>query len=84
MTLKALPLKVPEEMYNRLATLALKTHRTKSFYIREALNSYLEDLEDTYLALERLEKPGKIYSMTEVVKELGFTEDEEKEIGLGD
>lgn len=84
MALKSLPIKVPEEMYNRLATLADKTHRTKTFYVREALMNYLEDLEDTYLALQRLENPGRIYSMVEVVKELGLTKDEGKDIGLDD
>lgn len=84
MTLKALPIKVPIEIYNRLEILAHKTHRTKTFYVREAINNYLEDLEDTYLALQRLESPAKIYSMIEVVKELGFTEEEGKEIGMGD
>ncbi len=84
MTLKALPVKVPEEIYNRLTKLANKTHRTKTFYVREALLNYLEDLEDTYLAVERLEHPSKIYSMAEVVKELGFNKNEEKEIGMED
>jgi RHH-type rel operon transcriptional repressor/antitoxin RelB len=84
MSLKALPVKIPEEIYDRLAALASKTHRTKTFYVREALMSYLEDLEDTYLAIERLKKPGKIYSMTEVAKELHFTAEERKEIGLDD
>ena len=84
MTLKTLPVKVPEEIYNRLARLASKTHRTKTFYVREALISYLEDLEDTYLALERVKNPGKIYSMAEIVKDLHFTAEERKEIGLDD
>lgn len=75
MTLKALPVKVPEEIYNRLNNLAHMTHRTKTFYVREALNNYLEDLEDTYLALQRLEKPGKIYSNAEAAKKLGLNED---------
>ncbi|HSW69173.1 MAG TPA: hypothetical protein VLI69_03305 [Gammaproteobacteria bacterium] len=84
MSLKALPVKVPEDLYNRLTILANKTHRTRTFYVLEALNSYLEDLEDTYLALEVLKNPGKVYSMDELAKELGFTEDERKEIGLDD
>jgi RHH-type rel operon transcriptional repressor/antitoxin RelB len=82
MTLKALPIKVSEEIYNRLDRLAHMTHRTKTFYVREALNSYLEDLEDTYLALQRLEKPGKIYSNAEAAKILGLNDDEGKESGL--
>lgn len=84
MSLKALPIKVPEEIYNRLANLASKTHRTKTFYVREAILNYLEDLEDTYFALERLKNPGKRYSMEEVVNDLKLTAEERKEIGLDD
>lgn len=84
MSLKALPVKVPEEIYNRLANLANKTHRTKTFYVREALLNYLEDLEDTYLAVERLKEPGKNITMEEVIRDMNLTSDERKEIGLDD
>ncbi|HSW94507.1 MAG TPA: hypothetical protein VLJ15_09195 [Gammaproteobacteria bacterium] len=84
MSLKALPVKVPEDVYNRLTVLANKTHRTRTFYVLEALNTYLEDLEDTYLAIEVLKNPGKTYSMDELAVELGLTDDEKKEIGLDD
>jgi len=84
MSLKALPIKVPEEMYNRLDRLANKTHRTKTFYVREALMNYLEDLEDTYLALERLKAPGETISMEEIIRDMKLTPEERKEIGLDD
>jgi predicted DNA-binding protein len=45
MSLKALPVKIPEEIYDRLASLAQKMHRTKTFYASEALINYLEDLD---------------------------------------
>lgn len=84
MSLKALPVKVPEEIYDRLSVLAQKTHRTKTYYVREALLNYLEDLEDTYLALERLDKPGKILTSAQMAKEIGLTKAEEKEVGMED
>jgi RHH-type rel operon transcriptional repressor/antitoxin RelB len=49
-----LSLKLSEELENRLNILAAKTKRSKSFYIREALEQYFEENEDGYLALERL------------------------------
>ncbi|MGH8750302.1 MAG: type II toxin-antitoxin system RelB family antitoxin [Burkholderiales bacterium] len=49
-----LALRLPEEIEKRLALLAKKTGRTKTFYVREALLEYLEDLEDYYLAEERM------------------------------
>lgn len=76
MTLKALPVKIPAEMYERLSALATKTHRTKTFYVREALMNYLEDLEDVSLALKALEEPGRNYTMLEVAREIGLNEDE--------
>jgi RHH-type rel operon transcriptional repressor/antitoxin RelB len=84
MSLKALPVKVPEEMYNRLDRLAARTHRTKTFYVREALMNYLEDLEDTFLAIERLKEPGKTISMEEIIRDMKLTPKERKELGLDD
>ena len=34
-----------------------KTGRTKTFYAREAILQHLEDLEDVYLATQRLRRP---------------------------
>jgi RHH-type rel operon transcriptional repressor/antitoxin RelB len=39
----------------RLNYLAAQTHRTKSFYVKQALLEYLDDLEDFYLAKQELE-----------------------------
>ena len=80
----SLSIRLPKKIDKKLSQLAKRTHRTKTFYVREAILSYLEDLEDTHLALERLKKPGKIYSMVEVVKDLKLTAKERKEIGLDD
>jgi RHH-type rel operon transcriptional repressor/antitoxin RelB len=79
-----LAIRLPKEIEIRLDNLAKKTHRTKTFYAREAILAYLEDLEDTYLALERLDKPGKIISSAQLANEIGLTKDEEVELGLDD
>jgi RHH-type rel operon transcriptional repressor/antitoxin RelB len=57
---------------NRLDLLAKKTGRTKTFYAREAILQYLDDLEDIYLATERLRRKAKTYSADEVKRELGL------------
>jgi RHH-type transcriptional regulator, rel operon repressor / antitoxin RelB len=49
-----LALRLPPEIEDRLEALAKKTGRTKSFYARAAILEKLEDLEDYYLAEERL------------------------------
>jgi RHH-type rel operon transcriptional repressor/antitoxin RelB len=49
-----LALRLPPDLEARLDALAKKTGRTKSFYAREAIIEHIEDLEDLYLAEERL------------------------------
>ena len=56
----------------RLERLAKKTGRTKTFYAREAILEHLEDLEDIYLAMRRLQRPGKTFSAKDVKGELGL------------
>ncbi|PTN35580.1 DUF6290 family protein [Desulfonatronum sp. SC1] len=51
-----LTVRLPEEIESRLNDLADATNRPKSFYVREALKRYLEDIEDIYLAESALEK----------------------------
>jgi RHH-type transcriptional regulator, rel operon repressor / antitoxin RelB len=53
-----LALRLPEDIESRLAALARKTGRTKSFYAREAILAHLGEIEDAYLAKGRL-KPGR-------------------------
>jgi RHH-type rel operon transcriptional repressor/antitoxin RelB len=50
-----LALRLPPDIEKRLAALAKRTGRTKSYYAREAILEYLADLEDVYLAAKRLE-----------------------------
>ena len=45
-----LSLWLPDELEARLEKLATSTHRTKSFYARQAIELHIEDLEDLYLA----------------------------------
>lgn len=67
-----LSLRLDSELESRLAKLADQTGRTKTFYAKEAIQRYLDEMEETYLALSRLEKPGKRLSMADVKRELGL------------
>ena len=64
------------ETEKRLASLAKKTGRTKTYYLRELIENGLEDLEDYYLAVEVYERVRKgeerVYSADEVWAELGL------------
>lgn len=61
-----LAIRLPEEIEARLTELATKTGRTKTFYAREAILEHLDDMEDKYLALNRLENSGKRWSLDEM------------------
>lgn len=45
-----LAIRLPQSIEKRLETLARRTGRTKTFYVREAILQHLQDLEDMYLA----------------------------------
>ena len=49
-----LAIRLPIEIENRLAALAKATGRTKTFYAREAMLAYIEDMGDLYLAEQRM------------------------------
>ena len=71
-----LTVRLPEEVEKRLTVLAEQTGRPKSYYVREAIESYLEDLEDLYTAetIYRKVIEGKedISTLEEVEKRLGL------------
>ncbi len=49
-----LAIRLPKDIEDRLEALAAATGRTKSFYVREAILEHIDDLEDLYLAEQRL------------------------------
>jgi RHH-type rel operon transcriptional repressor/antitoxin RelB len=71
-----LAIRLPEGIEKRLELLAKRTGRTKTYYAREAILAYLEDLEDTYLAESRLEDiragRSKTVPLERVVKKYGL------------
>jgi RHH-type rel operon transcriptional repressor/antitoxin RelB len=72
----ALSLRLRQEIETRLAALARKTGRTKTFYIREAVLEHPEDLEDYYLAVERIQNPeGESVSLEDVIARLGLVDE---------
>jgi RHH-type rel operon transcriptional repressor/antitoxin RelB len=63
--------RLPEELAERLARLAQATRRSKSSYIVQALERFLEDQEDLEAALDRFRDPeAKWISHDEVGREL--------------
>ncbi|EBM6645016.1 MULTISPECIES: DUF6290 family protein [Pseudomonadota] len=70
-----LAIRLPAEVETRLEALAQATGRTKTFYAREAILEHLDDLEDLYLAEQRLIdiRAGKTQTvpLEEVMKRYG-------------
>lgn len=54
--------------------LSEKTGRSKSFYVRQALQEFLEDREDYLLGLARLESGSRRLTLAEAEKELNGLE----------
>ena len=52
--MNAVSLRLPDDVSQRLHQLAARTGRTKTFYIVAAIREHLDDLEDSYLAEQRL------------------------------
>ena len=65
-----LAIRLPEEIEARLAALATKTGRTKTFYAKEAILKHMDDMEDKYLAVDRLESSGKRWTLDEMEQDL--------------
>jgi len=70
--------RLPDETYERLQALARNTGRTATYYIREAIEQHLDDLEDIYLAeqtLERLRRgEDRTYTLDDVERNLGLAD----------
>lgn len=66
----SLSIRLEPDIEQRLENLAQKTGRSKTFYAREAIIEHLEQLEDTYLAILRLEKSAKRWTLDELEDDL--------------
>jgi RHH-type rel operon transcriptional repressor/antitoxin RelB len=67
-----LAVRLPEKLEERLSTLAEQTHRPKSYYVKQALESFLDDYEDRLIALARLEEKNPRISLKEMERRLGL------------
>ncbi|MEA3031654.1 MAG: RHH-type transcriptional regulator, rel operon repressor / antitoxin RelB [Sphingomonadales bacterium] len=67
-----LAVRLDADVEKRLEALAARTGRTKTFYAREAIVTHLDDLEDFYLAEERMKgfREGDAIPLAQVKTEL--------------
>ncbi|MES2002067.1 MAG: TraY domain-containing protein [Pseudomonadota bacterium] len=69
-----LAVRLDENTERRLQRLAERTGRTKTFYARAAIVAHLDDLEDFYLAEERMRdfRAGDAIPLSALKAELGL------------
>lgn len=69
----------PEEEA-RLEALAQRTGRSKTFYVRMAIKTHLDELEDAYAADNAMKEfeagGGQSRPLTELVAEMGLTDED--------
>jgi RHH-type rel operon transcriptional repressor/antitoxin RelB len=66
--------RIPMDIEKKLDQLAAKTNRTKSYYVRKAIEEFLEDEADYLLAMERIQKNNPRISLDELEKKLGLAD----------
>jgi len=71
-----LTIRIPDTIESRLAPIAKAAGKTTAAYINEAVAEYLMDMEDLYLAQQRLAdiRSGKVKTISseQIRKELGL------------
>ncbi len=69
-----LAVRLEKDLEERLERLAAMTGRTKTFYARAVIEAHLDDLEDFFLAEQRLEgsRSGDAIPLAELKAELGL------------
>ncbi|MCD4749095.1 MAG: ribbon-helix-helix domain-containing protein [Thermoanaerobaculales bacterium] len=65
--------RLPDDLAQRLAQLSAVTKRPKSSFLVEALERYLDEIEDLEIALSRVRDPGSEWvDHAEVKRDLGI------------
>lgn len=67
-----LAVRLPEKLEHKLENLVEETGRSKSYYVRQAIEEFLEDREDYLIAVSRLEKKNSRLTIEEMEKRLGL------------
>ncbi len=67
-----LSVRLSPKLEARLNRLAKRTGRTKAYYAKKAIEEFLDEQEDYFIALSRLEEKLPGIPLEEVVKKLGL------------
>jgi RHH-type rel operon transcriptional repressor/antitoxin RelB len=70
--MKMLSVRLTREQESALEQLAEQTGRSKSYYVKQALDEFLEDRADYLVALAAIERDDRRLTAAEVRRELGI------------
>jgi len=65
-------IQIPDELAEQIEQAAQRAGETRDVFLREAVQSRLDDLEDIAAAAERLKNPGKRLTLEQVKRDLGL------------
>ena len=65
-----LAVRLPEKLEERLSKLSEETHRSKTYYVKQAIQDFLDEHEEHLLILSRLEKKNPRITLEEMEKRL--------------
>ena len=67
----AISVRIPDDLASKLDEIAKETERPKSFHVQKALESYLDELADLQVALDRLhDTSDPVISLADMRSEL--------------
>jgi RHH-type rel operon transcriptional repressor/antitoxin RelB len=73
-----LSIRLDDDLAARLERLARLTGRSKSFYVKQAIEDHIEDLEDLYIAQKVLERIAdgreRLIPLEDLERELGMVD----------
>ena len=64
--------RLPKELEIKLDQMATRTHRSKDYYIKKALENFFEDREDYLIAAARLEEKNDRVPYKKMRKDIGL------------
>jgi RHH-type rel operon transcriptional repressor/antitoxin RelB len=68
---KAISIRIPEDLALKLSDIAEETERPKSFHVQKALETYLAEMADLQVALDRLhDTSDRVVTTDDMRKEL--------------
>lgn len=69
----AISVRIPDNLASKLNEISKETERPKSFHVQKALESYLDEIADLQVALDRLhDTSDPVVSIDEMRSDLGL------------